>query len=411
MRSTAPARRAISSREAGSPSKKNSAGERIADWDRWTQGLAAQRKKAGTAGHWINYVKAAALYLEHIRPTLSPPTGAPLRGMNMLVSGTVPVSGGLSSSSSIVVGTAEALIHRNRLPVSAQQLVEICGLAEWYVGTRGGAGDHAAIKFGRRGQVSHLGNHPLTVDAAPFPEDFSVVLINSLIEANKSTNARDEFNNRIAAYEFGLLLLRKSFPQYAAKAERLRDVNPQTLGVREAEICRMLLRLPPRMSRGRSLRRCRSTRSACGISSARTPAGERIRRARRVHVRGRRMPAVAIGGGIAAPRRPRPVRGNHQPLSRRRPRHEARFRRPPAPVHKPLSDEPLRRNIADLESGHPERIERARLWRLPGGYDASLRTSTSSWTPPWRRRACWPRTSWARARAGPWVARSQGPRG
>ena len=45
--------------------------EKIEDWDRWTQARAAERKAAGTAGDWINYIKSAALYLEHIRPAPS----------------------------------------------------------------------------------------------------------------------------------------------------------------------------------------------------------------------------------------------------------------------------------------------------------------------------------------------------
>ena len=183
--------------------------EKIEDWDRWTQARAAERKAAGTAGEWINYIKSAALYLEHIRPTLPGAPTTPLRGADMLIAGTVPRGAGVSSSSSVVVVAAEALIHINRLPISVREQVEICGLAEWYVGTRGGCGDHAAIKFGKFGRVSNLGSHPLTVDYAPFPEDLRVVLCNSLIEANKSSTARDEFNNRIASYEFGLLLLRK----------------------------------------------------------------------------------------------------------------------------------------------------------------------------------------------------------
>ncbi len=348
-------------------------GERIADWDRWTQGMAAKRRTAGTAGDWTNYVKAAALYLEHIRPTLSPPAGAPLRGMNMLVSGTVPFCGGLSSSSSIVVGTAEALIHINGLPISARELVDICGSAEWYVGTRGGAGDHAAIKFGRCGQVSHLGSHPLTVDAVRFPEGFSVVLVDSRIEAKKSTGAKDEFNNRIASYEFGLMLLKKRFPEHAPKADRLRDVNPQTLGVSEAEICRMLLRLPQRVSRDEILAALpeheERVRHIFG-SHAEPARGYPVRDVCAFGIgeclRSRLAVEVLRNGDVS--RFAEIVNISHD--GDRVTRLDEDGRRLPA--RKSLSDEALRRNIADLESGVPERVERARLWRIPGGFGASL---------------------------------------
>ena len=58
------------SRAANSRIRQELGTEKIDDWDGWTQARAAERKAAGTAGDWINYIKSAALYLEHIRPTL-----------------------------------------------------------------------------------------------------------------------------------------------------------------------------------------------------------------------------------------------------------------------------------------------------------------------------------------------------
>jgi len=346
----------------------------IADWDSWTLDLAAKRKAAGTAGDWINYIKSAALYLEHIRPTLSPPVGRPLRGINLLVAGTIPLGAGLSSSSSLVVGAADALIHRNSLPISDHQLVDICGQAEWFVGTRGGAGDHAAIKFGRRGHVSHLGSHPLTVDAVPLPdENLRVVLCNSRVEAKKSAGARDEFNNRIAAYEFGLMLLKKNFPDHAPVMQRLRDVNPDTLGVGEAEILRMLLRLPERMSREQVLAalpeeepRIRHIFS----SHAEPPAGYPVRNVCAFGIAEclrSRLAAQALRNG-KTDRFAEVINISHDGDRVTRLAPDGRR----VPLDKSLGDEVLLRRIADLESGDPDRVESARLWRLPGGYDASI---------------------------------------
>ena len=346
--------------------------ERIGDWDRWTQALVEKRKAAGTAGNWINYVKSAALYLEYVRTDYGAPD-RPLRGMNMLVDGTIPLGAGLSSSSSIVVGTAEALIRRNGLNVSDHDLVNLCGQAEWYVGTRGGAGDHAAIKFGRPRHVCHLGSHPLTVDAVPFPKELRVILCNSLIEAKKSESARDEFNNRIASYEFSLLLLRKQFPDLAAKMERLRDVNPATLGVNEATIYRMLLRLPERVQRAEVLEvlpeHADRVRHIFGSHAA--PAnGYPVRKicafgiaecARsRLAAEALRRADIAAFGEI--------INLSHD--GDRVTRLDDKGHR--VPLDKSLPDAQLMRRIADLESGDPTRAEHARLWRMPGGYDVSL---------------------------------------
>ena len=345
---------------------------KLRNWDRWTQALAEKRKADGTSGDWLNYVKAAALYLQHLR-SASEPTTPPLRGLNVLVGGTIPLGAGLSSSSSIVVGTAEAMIHRNGLNIPARELVDLCGQAEWYVGTRGGAGDHAAIKFGQLDHLSHLGSHPLTVQTAPLPDDLRVVLCNSLIEAKKSESARDEFNSRIASYEFALMLLKKAFPHLASAMAQLRDVNPKTLGVSEAEIYRMLLRLPERLTREK-------------VVEALPEQKERVEHIFGSHAspRGgypiRRICAYGIAECIRSEFAVEALRrgdldafGEITNLSHdgdRVTRRDADGKR--VPLDKSLTDARLMQRIADLESGDAARVERSRLWRMPGGYDASL---------------------------------------
>jgi len=345
--------------------------ERIADWDRWTQERAERRKTDGMAGDWTNYLKAAALYLEHVRPVYG--GERPLRGMNVLVAGTLPLGAGLSWSSSLVVGAAEALLRLNGLSVPPRQLVELCGEAEWYVGTRGGCGDHAAIKFGKLNHVSHLGSYPLTVEAVPFPEEFRVILCNSLIEARKSETARDEFNRRIASYEFGLMQLCERFPDLAPRMPRLRDVNPETLGVDEAEIYRMLLALPERADRRQVLGLLAAHRSRLLhiFGSHAEPAdGYRIRGVCAFGIAEclrSRLAAEALRRGDLA------AFGEITNLSQdgdRVTRVDSSGRR--VPVDKSIPDAFLLRRIEDLGSGDPARVERARLWRLPGAYDASL---------------------------------------
>jgi N-acetylgalactosamine kinase len=347
--------------------------EKIENWDSWTQAQAAERKAAGTAGDWIHYIKSAALYLEHIRPTLLGAPATPLRGADMLIAGTLPRGAGVSSSSSLVVVVAEALVHINRLPISDREMVEICGQAEWYVGTRGGCGDHAAIKFGKFGRVSNLGSSPLTVDSAPFPEDLRVVLCNSMIEAKKSSGARDEFNNRIASYEFGLLLLRKQRPDLAPKMRLLRDVNCETLGLREADIWRLLLGLPERMTRQEVLAALpgHEERIQHIFGSHAPPArGYPIRQICAFGIAEclrSNLAAKALHSGGAA------EFGEIVNISHdgdRVTRIGSSGRR--EAMDKSMSDELIRARIADLESGDPARAASAALWRIPGGYDASL---------------------------------------
>jgi len=345
---------------------------RIENWDHWTQALAEKRKTAGTHGHWINYVKSAALYLEHERPIRNA-TAPPLRGMNMLVAGRVPFGAGLSSSSSIVVGTAEALVYRNGLVMSDKDLVDSCGQAEWYVGTRGGSGDHAAIKHGKLNHVSCLGSHPLTVDAARFPDHLRVLLCNSLIESRKSEGARDEFNNRIASYEFGQMLLKKACPEHAPKIEYLRDVNPEALGVTEAGICRMLLHLPERMTRDEVLAALpeHEDRIRHIFGSHTEPQnGYPVRKICAFGitecVRSRMAAAALRTGDIALFGEIINISHNGDRMTRV----SGTGRR--TPVDNAIPDAYIQQRISDLESGDPARMKQARLWRMPGGYGVSL---------------------------------------
>ena len=162
----------------------------------------------------------------------------------MVFCGNVPRAVGLSSSSAVVVATAEAVVRMNRLDVNRTDMVRHCGYGEWYVGTRGGSSDHAAIVFAEPDAILHAAGFAASVESVPVPEGYSLVLANSMIEAKKQAGARNAFNSRVAAYIFGLMLIRRRFPQYADELEHLRDVNPDKLGVDESEIYRIVRTLP-----------------------------------------------------------------------------------------------------------------------------------------------------------------------
>lgn len=242
-------------------------GEEVAalDWDDWISTINSEKvirmvREAG--GDWANYIKAAALRLqEKFR-------NRRIHGMNLMVSGNIPMGAGLSSSSSMVVAAAEAIIEVNALSVTPQQFVNLCGEGEWFVGTRGGSGDHAAIKLSRRGAIAHVRFYPFDVESiVPFPEGHRVVVCASGIQAKKAENARDVFNQCIAAYEAGCLFFRtllegdrsplqqKGPVPLGGRIQYLRDVNPQTLECSEADILRLVKGLPDRIPRDEMLRR------------------------------------------------------------------------------------------------------------------------------------------------------------
>ena len=211
-------------------------------WLAWLARPEVRAALAASRGDWTNYVKGAVYRLQRA-------SDLPLLGMDVVASGNIPVAAGLSSSSSVVVASMLALAAVNGLDLEPAELVPLCGEAEWFVGSRGGAGDHAAMLCSREGALTRL-------DFAPFgmgpsmrlPARYAVLVANSLEQAKKSEGSRDRFNACVAAYEFALLLVRRAFPERQLPFFRdLARVRPFAEGYR-------LLRAIPRTATRDALR-------------------------------------------------------------------------------------------------------------------------------------------------------------
>ena len=178
----------------------------IAAWLKFLDSPAIRADLEATRGHWVNYVKSAVLRFQMA-------TDAPLVGMDVMASGDIPVAAGLSSSSAVVVATAEAVVALNALNLTTRAFVDLCGEGEWYVGSRGGAGDHAAMKCSREGRITHLTFKPFAIgESVAFPKDHSVLVVNSGEMAKKSEGARETFNARVRDYEMAFTEIRRHYP-------------------------------------------------------------------------------------------------------------------------------------------------------------------------------------------------------
>jgi len=214
-------------------------------WENWLHTLDSQyirRVVSLSAGDWANYVKGAALRLQHRFGDRR------LRGMDAFFDGDIPVAAGLSSSSALVVGTAEALAELNGLNIRPKEFVYLCGEGEWFVVTRGGSADHAAIKFGRQGQVVSVSFFPFEVTGRhPFPEECSLIICHSGISARKTENARERFNACVACYHMAREIIREKFPEFAPRIAHLRDINTRRLDVSLPALYRLLREVPARV--------------------------------------------------------------------------------------------------------------------------------------------------------------------
>lgn len=187
-----------------------------AAWLEFLDSPKAKEDAATNRGHWVNYIKGAVFRFQMA-------TDLNFLGMDIIAGGDIPVAAGLSSSSAVVVCTAEAVVSLNSLNLDVRDFVDLCGEAEWYVGSRGGAGDHAAMKCSRLGYVTHLRFKPFEIgEAVKFPPGCSLLVVHSGQKAKKAEGAREIFNSRILAYERAFSDIKRTYPQLPI--EHFRDL-------------------------------------------------------------------------------------------------------------------------------------------------------------------------------------------
>jgi len=213
------------------------------DWRDYLNSERVQDFHSTSMGTWSNYVRAGLYRLAHHFPSQR------FYGMDAAVGGDIPIGAGLSSSSSLLVGTSLACIALNGLRVRPATFVDLCGEGEWFVGTRGGSADHAAMTLATQGMVTPITFYPFRAERpVQFPPGYRLLVSDSAVQAKKTKGARDAFNHRVACYELAMALFRKFFPEQTEQVEHLRDI-PEKMGVSLSELYQMIKRLPQQADR------------------------------------------------------------------------------------------------------------------------------------------------------------------
>jgi N-acetylgalactosamine kinase len=339
------------------------------DWANFVNSDWVKNMLRTTAGDWGNYIKAPVLRLQHQYKDIK------IRGLNLAVTGNVPIAAGLSSSSTIVVATLQAAIALNNLELTSRQLIDLCGQGEWFVGSRGGAGDHAAIYLGQRGKITRVGYLPFRVEkSVDAPQDYQVIIADSHVKAAKSGQARDMFNARVASYHLGLAVLKSAFggSRLKNRLEYVRDLDPQRLGCTTSDVYRLLLQVPQFMSR-KDLKKILSSEHKelmeASFASHSDPGYYKVRGvllfgAAEV-IRSRICLDYLEAGQIEQ-------FGNLMKISHdgdrvSRPDHKGNYR----PVEDYCDDRRFEELITDLASEDPDRVLKAQLHMQPGSYACS----------------------------------------
>jgi len=343
------------------------------NWDDWLSCINCdelERHLRESAGKWSIYVEAAMLRMQMaFRDRV-------LQGMDLMVLGNIPVAAGMSSSSALVVSTAEAAAALHGLEVTASQFVNFCGEGEWFVGTRGGSADHAAMKYGAKGTINHVKFHDFELlEQIPFPKTHRLVVCNSFMQAKKAAGAKLAFNSRVASYRLGVTLVRRQFPQFAPLIRYVRDIAPEVLQVPPQRIYEILRALPESLTAGEVRREFASDEAWDDLASyfqrAESDCSYPVRG---VLWFGIAECARAREAAVCLRQRDLRMLGELMKIS-----HDGErcFRVDDelgaTPFSVDISDERLHALIDDLNSWDHRRVTSAQLHRQPGAYRCSIR--------------------------------------
>jgi galactokinase len=152
--------------------------------------------------------------------------GIEVGGFNMTLVGDVPLGAGLSSSASVEVATAMALLAHAGASLPLEKIATLCRRAEnEYVGAKSGIMDQFVVVGAVAERAMLLDCRSLKYELLPLPAQVRVVICNSMV---KHAVATGEYGDRRDEVEAGQAVLRKRLG-----IELLRDAT-----VADLEACR-----------------------------------------------------------------------------------------------------------------------------------------------------------------------------
>jgi galactokinase len=165
--------------------------------DEATYEIASLERKP--RGHWSDYPVGVLWALRQ--------EGLSLGGFSLSLKGDVPLGAGLSSSASVEVATAMALLAHAGAELSLEKLATTCRKAEnEYVGAKSGIMDQFIVAGGVAHRAMMLDCRSLRFELLPLPDSVRVVICNSMV---KHAVATGEYGDRRDEVETGQAVLRR----------------------------------------------------------------------------------------------------------------------------------------------------------------------------------------------------------
>jgi galactokinase len=161
-------------------------------------------------------------------------------GFSLTIVGNVPLGAGLSSSASVEVCTAFAVLGTLNITLPLTEIALLCQRAEnAFVGANVGIMDQFVICCGKQDNAVMIDTRFLTYTLAPIPPTVRIVICNSMVKHTLADGGG--YNTRRAEMEAGLHILQQHRPEIVA----LRDATMADLEKWGSEM------------KPESLRRCR----------------------------------------------------------------------------------------------------------------------------------------------------------
>lgn len=165
---------------------------------------------------WGNYFKAIIEILDS--------KNYPLKGMDCVFGGDIPIGSGLSSSAALCCGFIYAITQISKQKITREEIALIAQEAEHKIGLNCGLMDQYAVLFGKKGNAFFLDCKDLSHKYIPINlKGYSWVLINSNIKHNLAVDS--EYNNRRVSCEN----IVKQVQEYKPQITSLREVDKDDL--------------------------------------------------------------------------------------------------------------------------------------------------------------------------------------
>lgn len=167
------------------------------------------------SGQWEDYPLGVLAMLRR--------AGLEVPGFSLSIEGNVPLGAGLSSSASIEVATALALLHLAGKTMTGPEIAKLCQKAEnQYVGAPVGIMDQFVSACGAENHALLLDCRSLEYHLAPLPHEVVFVLVNTMV---KHAHADGAYKIRRAEVADGTEILHRLRPGITA----LRDATLEDL--------------------------------------------------------------------------------------------------------------------------------------------------------------------------------------